>query len=102
MEKKCEHCGGQLIESSECWVLSDGYEVPIYKCKDCGEEARSSTILRNREVTNLKINRKRKRAIEKAEREMEILENWKEHVLLVGGSLRKDRDGKYYGVAYFD
>lgn len=51
---------------------------------------------------NLKINRRRKRAIEKAEREMEILEDWKEHVLLVGGSLRKDRDGKYYGVAYFD
>ncbi len=33
---------------------------------------------------------------------MEILEDWKERVLLVGGSLRKDRDGKYYGVAYFD
>lgn len=41
MKKKvCEKCGGKLVESSEYMVLADGYEVPIYKCVDCGEEAK--------------------------------------------------------------
>ena len=39
IDKVCKECGGKLIESSECWVLPDGYELPIYKCKECGKEA---------------------------------------------------------------
>ncbi|WP_437368082.1 hypothetical protein [Bacillus inaquosorum] len=35
--KKCE-CGGNPKESGEYWVLPDGYELPIYKCEDCGKE----------------------------------------------------------------
>lgn len=46
----------------------------------------------------LKINRRRKRAIEKAEKKMDRYEQWKEHVEVVGGTLRKGKDGKVYGV----
>jgi hypothetical protein len=50
----------------------------------------------------MKINRKRKRAIAKAELKMDRYENWKEHVWAVGGSLRKDENGKYYGVLHVE
>lgn len=50
----------------------------------------------------MKINRRRKRAIEKAEKKTERYEDWKEHVRAVGGSLRKDKDGRYHGVLYVD
>lgn len=46
----------------------------------------------------MKINRRRKRAIEKAEKEMDRYEDWKEHVQIVGGSLIKDESGKYHGI----
>ena len=29
---------------------------------------------------------------------MDRHEDWKDHVRAVGGSLRKDKNGKYYGV----
>jgi len=50
----------------------------------------------------MKINRRRKRAIEKARKEMDRYEDWKEWVQAVGGNLVKDKDGRYRGVAYFD
>lgn len=37
--KKCTECGGKLVESGDIKVLADGYELPIYKCKDCRKEA---------------------------------------------------------------
>lgn len=50
----------------------------------------------------MNINRRRKRAIEKAEKKLDKHENWKEHVQAVGGSLRKDKDGRYYGLLHVD
>lgn len=44
----------------------------------------------------------RKRRIAKLERQLEKYESWKEHVEAVGGSLRRDENGKYYGVMYVD
>lgn len=46
----------------------------------------------------MKINRRRKRAIEKAEKQLDKHEQWKEHILVIGGSLRKDENGNVYGV----
>lgn len=40
----------------------------------------------------------RKRAIEKAERKLDIYEEWKEYVVAMGGSLQKGKDGKLHGV----
>ncbi|MBW8350758.1 hypothetical protein K0H71_15080 [Bacillus sp. IITD106] len=37
-KRECKECGGKIIESSECKVLADGYEVPVYICKDCRKE----------------------------------------------------------------
>lgn len=51
---------------------------------------------------NLKINRRRKRAIEKAQKEMDKYESWKEWVVAVGGSLQKGKDGKYRGFLHVD
>lgn len=50
----------------------------------------------------MKINRRRKRAIEKAQKEMDKYESWKEWVQVVGCSLQKGKDGKLYGVMYVD
>lgn len=44
----------------------------------------------------------RKRAIEKAERKLDIYEEWKEYVLAMGGSLQKDKDGKLRGVLHVE
>jgi len=49
----------------------------------------------------MKINRRRKRAIEKAQKRLDRYEDWKERVTVVGGSLRKGKDGRYYGVSYY-
>ncbi|MCU9614102.1 hypothetical protein OEV98_11075 [Caldibacillus lycopersici] len=40
----------------------------------------------------------RKRGIEKAQKEMDRYENWKEHVEAVGGTLIKCKDGKVRGI----
>jgi hypothetical protein len=53
-------------------------------------------------VIVLKINRRRKRAIAKAEKEMDRYEQWKDFVEAVGGSLQKGKDGKLYGVLRVD
>lgn len=50
----------------------------------------------------LKINKRRKRAIEKAQREMDKYGDWKEHVVAVGGTLIKDKDGRYRGILRVD
>lgn len=50
----------------------------------------------------MRINRGRKRAIAKAEKHLDRYEQWKEYVQAVGGSLRKGKDGKLYGVLYVD
>lgn len=48
--------------------------------------------------STMNINRRRKREIERAREKMERYENWKEWVIASGGSLIKDKDGKYIGV----
>lgn len=50
----------------------------------------------------MKINRRRKRAIAKAEKKMDKYENWKEWVQAVGGSLQKGKDGKLHGVLHVE
>lgn len=49
-----------------------------------------------------KLKKPRKRAIEKAEKELEKYKNWKELVLAVGGSIRKDQYGKCFGILHVD
>jgi hypothetical protein len=44
-----------------------------------------------------KINRRRKRAIAKAEKEMDRYYAWQEHVEVTGGYLVKGKDGKLRG-----
>ena len=48
------------------------------------------------------INRRRKRAIEKAKEEIDQYEDWKEWVLAVGGQLIKDENGKYRGIGRYE
>lgn len=50
----------------------------------------------------MKINRRRKRAIEKAQKEMDRYESWKEFVEAVGGTLHKGKDGRYRGILHVD
>jgi uncharacterized protein (UPF0128 family) len=60
-------------------------------------------IKRKSEGSEMKINRRRKRAIAKAVRELEHLENFKEHLRAVGASYKgKGKDGKHYGTLRFD
>ncbi|WDF02919.1 hypothetical protein [Shouchella hunanensis] len=48
----------------------------------------------------MEINRRRKRAIEKERVTMERYEDWKEWVLMTGGTLYKGKDGRIHGVHY--
>lgn len=50
----------------------------------------------------MEINRRRKRAIEKAEKELDRYEDWKEHVRAVGGSLIQGKDGRLRGILRVD
>lgn len=50
----------------------------------------------------MKVNRRRRRAIEKAQKELDKYENWKEWVQAVGGSLQKGKDGRLHGVLRVD
>lgn len=51
----------------------------------------------------MKINRRRKRAIEKARKELEDLENFKEHLAMIGASYTgKGEDGAHHGKLTVD